>query len=97
VSVSSAGFPLGFQAVPPGSDRRRSYIFNHIQFIIGYHQEHGSAAEAEAEADAAAAADGGVDHAKDVDPADAAAANAAGVKYRIVGFEVEPFTGARQS
>lgn len=91
------GFPLGFQAVPPGSERKRSYLFNHIQFIIGYHQEHGSPAEAEAEADAdaaAAGADGGVDHSKDVDPADAEAAKAAGIKYRIVGFEVEPFTGA---
>ena len=72
----TAGFPLGFQATPPGSATKRTYIFNHIQFIIGYHQEHGSASDAEAEALA------DVDHSKDISPADEAAAKEAGVKYR---------------
>lgn len=80
------GFPLGFQALPPGSAKQRSYIFNHVQFIIGYHQEHGNPVDAEHEAASA-------DHSKDVDPSDIEKAKAAGVKYRIVGFEVEPFTG----
>jgi len=84
------GFPLGFQAAPRTADpsieaKKRSYIFNHIQFIIGYHQEHGSPGAAEAEAE-------GLDHSQDINAADAEKAKAAGVKYRIVGFEVEPFT-----
>ena len=87
------GFPLGFQAQPPGAAGKRSYIFNHIQFIIGYHQEHDDHPEAGPLGAGAAAADD-IDHSKDVDPANAEAAKAAGVKYRIVGFEVEPYTGA---
>ena len=87
------GFPLGFQAQPPGAAGKRSYIFNHIQFIIGYHQEHDDHPEAGPLGAGEAAADD-IDHSKDVDPANAEAAKAAGVKYRIVGFEVEPYTGA---
>jgi hypothetical protein len=89
-----AGFPLGFQAVPPGSPSRRAYLFNHVQFIIGYHQEHDDHPEAGPLGGEAGAE---VDHSKDVDPADAKAANEAGIKYRIVGFEVEPYTGAPPS
>ena len=87
------GFPLGFQAQPPGAAGKRSYIFNHIQFIIGYHQEHDDHPEAGPLGAGEAPADD-IDHSKDVDPSNAEAAKAAGVKYRIVGFEVEPYTGA---
>ena len=38
------GFPLGFTAAP--KDTKRYYIFNHIAFLISYHQVRG-AAEAE--------------------------------------------------
>ena len=89
------GFPIGFQAVPPGSPAQRTYVFNHIQFIIGYHQEHNDHPEAGPLGHAGHA--GGeeleIDHTKDIDPSDVEAAKAAGVKYRIVGFEVEPYTG----
>ena len=87
------GFPLGFQAQPPGAPDKRAYIFNHIQFIIGYHQEHDDHPESGPLGGAGAHGDD-IDHSKDVDPSNAEAANAAGVKYRIVGFEVEPYTGA---
>jgi len=61
------GFPLGFSARPGGADKDlRFYLFNHVQFVISYHQEDGKAS-----ADAAAASD---------------------ARFRIVGFEVEPFT-----
>jgi len=61
------GFPLGFSARPGGADKDlRYYLFNHVQFVISYHQEDGKAT-----ADAAAASDS---------------------RFRIVGFEVEPFT-----
>lgn len=84
------GFPLGFAAVPPGSDRKRYYLFNHIQFIIGYHKE-------EARADGADVAAGAAMQLADVGGAPVTAStNKAGVpskpRYRIVGFEVEPFT-----
>ena len=69
---------------------KRAYIFNHIQFIIGYHQEHDDHPEAGPLAHGEGADD--IDHSKDVDPSNAEAAKAAGVKYRIVGFEVEPYT-----
>ena len=65
------GFPLGFSATPPGTDKKHHYIFNHIAFLISYHQEDGKAK---------------------VDPANKAAATASGSKYRIVGFEVEPYS-----
>jgi transmembrane 9 superfamily protein 2/4 len=61
------GFPLGFAARPGGADAvKRYYIFNHVQFVIYYHQEDGKA-----EADASGAGDS---------------------RFRVVGFEVEPFT-----
>jgi len=64
------GFPLGFTAAPKGE--HHAYLFNHISFVISYHQEDGKEL---------------VDPVKNADEA-----RAAGARYRIVGFEVEPYT-----
>lgn len=82
------GFPLGFAAVPPGDDRKRYYLFNHIQFIIAYHEEtadsysgiSGDAASLLADVNGAGAIESGAD------------AVPRAPRYRIVGFEVEPYT-----
>lgn len=74
------GFPLGFAATPAAAAAKRYYIFNHIQFIIGYHQEASAAA-------ASKRLDAGLDGS--VEPA----AEGEDITFRIVGFEVEPFTG----
>jgi transmembrane 9 superfamily protein 2/4 len=60
------GFPLGFSARP--SEAKRYYLFNHVQFVIYYHQEDGR------------------------EEVEAGPAAPTGVRFRIVGFEVEPFT-----
>jgi len=97
------GFPIGFSAVPPGSDRKRYYVFNHIQFIVEYHEEATGNTNG---GPGAAGADGEFPpSAADLNPAaavDAAAAaagaasasasvpatTAEGSVYRIVGFQV---------
>lgn len=104
------GFPIGFSAVPPGSDRKRYYLFNHIQFIIEYHEE-GANEKAAGDALAAmgdqgplaisenAAAAGAKHTAAAAAGGDASGSGSEGdgvVReghvYRIVGFQVEPFT-----
>jgi hypothetical protein len=81
------GFPLGFYTDQEGP--KRYFIFNHIQFIIGYHQEASSASLSKDGADAPAV--------ETVNPKDHEKAAEVGASYRIVGFEVEPFTGKPSS
>lgn len=68
------GFPIGFIHAPDGGEGKH-YLFNHIRFIISYHQEDATGEAGDDEM---------------VDPSDVAKAGE--TKYRIVGFEVDPFT-----
>ena len=94
------GFPIGFSGTPPNSETRNHYIFNHIQFILSYHQEpplHTAMVGEEGPGGAMVpgAGDGGeAAEITEVDPKNVEEAKAAHAIYRIVGFEVEPFTGA---
>jgi transmembrane 9 superfamily protein 2/4 len=92
------GFPLGFSATPPNSLEKKFYLFNHIKFIIYYHQDinvnaltsvSATGGDEWVEADAASAA-------PSIDPSNVEEANAAGATYRIVGFEIEPYTVKHQ-
>lgn len=95
------GFPIGFSGTPPNSDKRNHYIFNHIQFVLSYHQEPAShvAIVGGDEGPGGGLVPTAPDTAEasemvEVDPKNVEEAKAAGAVYRIVGFEVEPFTGA---